>query len=254
MENRFLVIGLIGGILATVGVFLPWISERFPVYISISGWDGLSRSVSESKDVLLVLIGGVLAVIGGLAALAVKVKRVDYLIPLGGILAIFGCIWFTDRIPGWDLVSYGIMCLVLGVTGGLASTVLAVKAKRVDYLIPIGGILAIFCILLGGILVIFDLFRDLWWVRFNLVSGLALLVLVIGGLALTVLAVKAKRVYLIPVGGILPIFWYIGSGGWWFWASYGFLMCLVGAMLALVGGSESARWLIHRKKGTIMDF
>jgi len=113
MEKRtLLIIGLIGGILATVGVFLPWASA---FGFSASGWDALSASMSNNPDVLLVLIGGILALIGGLlAVLAVKMKSIAYLIPLGGILAIIGWIWSATSITDWSVVSYGFYACLVG--------------------------------------------------------------------------------------------------------------------------------------------
>jgi len=117
MEKRTLmIIGLIGGILTTVGVFLPWASATaFGITVSASGWDGLSASVSDNPDVLLVLIGGILALIGGLlAVLAVKMKSIAYLIPLGGILAIIGWIWSATGVTDWSYVSYGFYTCLVG--------------------------------------------------------------------------------------------------------------------------------------------
>ena len=123
MKQTLLIIGLIGGILTTVGVFLPWASAAG---FSVSGWDRLSHSVSDATYVLLVLIGGILALVGGLVMVSqIKMKIIGYLIPLGGFLAIIGWIWVAVDIPagGWSLVSYGYYaCLVggiLGLVGGL---------------------------------------------------------------------------------------------------------------------------------------
>jgi len=122
MEKRtLLIIGLIGGILATVGVFLPWASA---FGYSVSGWDALSASVSNNPDVLLVLIGGILALLGGLIALlAVGMKNIGYLIPLGGIIALLGWIWAVANagtLSGWTYGFYA--CLVgaiLALIGGM---------------------------------------------------------------------------------------------------------------------------------------
>ena len=123
MKQTLLIIGLIGGILTTVGVFLPWMSSTG---YSLSGWDVLSASVSDYIYVRLVLIGGILALVGGLVMVSpIMVKIIGYLIPLGGILAIIGGIWFAVDISsgGWPYVTYGYFaCLVggiLGLVGGL---------------------------------------------------------------------------------------------------------------------------------------
>jgi len=117
MEKRtLLIIGLIGGILTVLGVFLPWVSATTPLgTFSASGWDALSASVSNNPDVLLILIGGILALIGGLlAVLAAKIKSIAYLIPLGGILAIVGWIWSAKSISDWSVVSYGFYTCLVG--------------------------------------------------------------------------------------------------------------------------------------------
>lgn len=118
MKQTLLIIGLIGGILTTVGVFLPWESMAG---FSASGWDGLSRSVPDNTDILLVLIGGILALVGGLVMVSpIKMKIIGYLIPQGGIFAIIGWMQLTARIPegGWSFVSYGYYaCLVGGILG-----------------------------------------------------------------------------------------------------------------------------------------
>jgi len=113
-------LGLIGGILAAVGVFLPWASA---FGFSISGWD-VRASVSYPY---VILIGGILALLGGLIALAAKVRNIVYLISLGGIIAILGWIWAiadAGTLSGW---AYGFWaCLVggvLSVIGGMADAV-----------------------------------------------------------------------------------------------------------------------------------
>jgi len=137
MEKKTLmIIGFIGGMLTTVGVFLPWASaSTFGKTVRVSGWDVISTSVSGNLDVLLVLIGGILALVGGLVlALAIKIgKNIDYLIPLGGILAIIGWIFFY--VPDfWYHVKhfylfYGYyMCLV----GGILALIGGIKGIRAE--------------------------------------------------------------------------------------------------------------------------
>lgn len=126
------VIGLIGGILVVAGVFLPWVSASvFGVTFTASGWDALSASVSKSPDVLLGLIGGIIALIGGLvSAIAIKMKNLGYLIPLGGILAVLAWIWSAYTITDWSVVAYGFyMCLVGGIIA-LISGIMVVRAKE----------------------------------------------------------------------------------------------------------------------------
>jgi len=86
MEKKtLLIIGLIGGIIAAVGVFLPWFSASgFGITVTANGFDS-----NEGK---VVVLGGVLALIGALAALATTMKSLGYLIPVGGLVAILGWI------------------------------------------------------------------------------------------------------------------------------------------------------------------
>jgi hypothetical protein len=105
-ESGAVVIGLIGGILAVVGVFLPW-------GYNVSGWDG-RFSFGESQ-VYVIFIGGVLAAIGAIVALA-GVKKINYLIPIGGIIAVIGWAWAVElagTLSGWAYGFY--LCLVGGI-------------------------------------------------------------------------------------------------------------------------------------------
>ena len=114
-------LGIIGGVLAAVGIFLPWVKA---FGFSISGWDGRAGA----PYVYVILIGGIIALLGGLATLlASKVRNIANLISLGGIIAIFGWLWAVadaGTLSGW---AYGFwVCLVgiiLSVIGGLAGTV-----------------------------------------------------------------------------------------------------------------------------------
>ena len=126
------VIGLIGGILVVVGIFLPWVSATvFGITVSMSGWDGLSASVSNNPDVLLGLVGGILALIGGLVSMVlIKTKNIGYLIPLGGVLAIIGWIWSAYTVPDWSLVSYGFYTCLVGGILALISGIMIVRAKE----------------------------------------------------------------------------------------------------------------------------
>jgi hypothetical protein len=107
-DQALLVIGLIGGIIAVVGLFLPWTSS---LGYSASGWDGRSGT----SQVYVILIGGVLAVIGAVVALA-GVKHINYLVPIGGAIAIIGWAWAAEQagtLSGWGYGFY--MCFVGGI-------------------------------------------------------------------------------------------------------------------------------------------
>jgi hypothetical protein len=126
------VIGLIGGILVVAGVFLPWVSASvFGVTFTASGWDALKASVSKNPDVLLGLIGGIIALIGGLvSAIAIKMKNLGYLILLGGILAVLAWIWSAYTMTDWSAVTYGFYIYLVGAIIALISGIMVVRAKE----------------------------------------------------------------------------------------------------------------------------
>jgi membrane associated rhomboid family serine protease len=118
MEKKtLLVIGLIGGIIAAVGVFLPWQSV---LGINISGWD-LTAAVSYPY---VILLGGILALIGALVALVSTVKGVGYLVPIGGLVAILGWIWAAADVGFGNLgnLSYGFWACLVGAVLALIGT------------------------------------------------------------------------------------------------------------------------------------
>jgi hypothetical protein len=125
-KQTLLIIGLIGGILAAVGVFLPWASAtEFGITISMSGWDGRA-----SNYPYVILLGGILALLGGLLALlAVKVKNIDYLILIGGIVALLGWIWAVADagLSGW---TYGFYTCLVGAVLALIGGIMGVMAKK----------------------------------------------------------------------------------------------------------------------------
>lgn len=126
-RNTLLIIGLIGGILAAVGVFLEWAST---MGYGFSGWDMATAEYGAVTYPYVILVGGIIALLGSLAALlATKVKNIGYVILLGGIIAILGWIWAATEVTDWSLVSYGFyVCLVgaiLALIGGVS-----VRAKK----------------------------------------------------------------------------------------------------------------------------
>lgn len=126
MEKKMLmIIGLIGGILAAVGVFLTWASA---LGFTWSGWDIATAAVGAESYPYVALAGGILALIGAL--LSTKTKSIGYLLPLGGIIAIIGAGWgFSDisGITGMD-VGYGVyVCIV----GGILALIGSLGLKKV---------------------------------------------------------------------------------------------------------------------------
>ena len=134
MDNRTLaIIGLIGGILATVGVFGTWMTTSgVGTGVSASGWD-LTQGTEEAGSVGLklpyfALVGGILAVVGSVLVLVKPGAVAKVLLAIGGILALIG-------------VAYGLTYADMGA----ATTVpgVSVGAGYGAYLVVIGGILAI---------------------------------------------------------------------------------------------------------------
>jgi len=139
MEKKtLLIIGLIGGIIAAISVFLAWITGSAGGFsVSMSGWDLLRASISDVPYVAVVLVGGILALLGGLGMWATKMKAVGYLLPIGGILALVGGIWgfakVTEAIGATGIpagvsvsVGYGIY---LGIVGGVLALVSSLGLK-----------------------------------------------------------------------------------------------------------------------------
>ena len=97
------IVGLIGSILATVSVALTWV---YCSHAPASGIDILSGSAIRAittplttgglgleAPILVVLIGGILALVGAISMLATEVRAIALLLPIGGILALAGGIW-----------------------------------------------------------------------------------------------------------------------------------------------------------------
>lgn len=126
MEKKtLLVIGLIGGILAAVGVFLSWASiqaevEGFStISADITGWDmakgettimGITVPGPSEPSPYVVLVGGILALIGAIGALAAGAKKagvkLSILLAIGGLIAIVGAGW------GFSVVETGTVSLI----------------------------------------------------------------------------------------------------------------------------------------------
>ena len=108
-KQTLLIIGLVGGIIAMVGVFLPWASA---FGFSTSGWD-FTAAVSYPY---VILVGGIIALVGGLVVLGAKIDQAGYLIPVGGILAIAGWGWAVADAGTLSGFAYGFYaCLVGGI-------------------------------------------------------------------------------------------------------------------------------------------
>lgn len=129
--------GLIGGILALVGIFAPWVTfsvtfSGLTSSLNISAWDLITRTTVETEQLprtyaCLAFAGAVLVLLGALSVLAApKAKALWGLLILGGLLAIAGSAWgFSDIETGSALgmsVNYG-YGLYLTLVGGILGVI-----------------------------------------------------------------------------------------------------------------------------------
>lgn len=126
MKRILALIGLIGGILALVGIFTPWATASAPwISVSASAWDGIKDAAVSYFT--LALIGACFALLGALSALAApRVKALWAMLAIGGILAIVGAAWgFFDIETGTGMgVSYGYgYGLYLTLVGGILALI-----------------------------------------------------------------------------------------------------------------------------------
>lgn len=145
MEKKTLTyIGLLGGIIAIVGLFLAWASVTFTGgTVDITGFNlvtgsitvmGIPVSIGTMGYAVLALVGGIIALIGGIGLLVGK-RAIGFLLPIGGLLAIVGGGWgLADvanaiAVTGATLsVGYGIyICIVGGIMALIGSLVLRGK-------------------------------------------------------------------------------------------------------------------------------
>jgi len=132
MDNRTLaIIGLIGGILVTVGVFGTWMTTSVGEQ-SVSGWD-LAQGTAATGDLGLklpyfALVGGILAVVGSVLVLVKPGAVAKVLLAIGGILALIG-------------VAHGLTYADMG--AAMTAPGVSMGAGYGAYMVVIGGILAI---------------------------------------------------------------------------------------------------------------
>jgi len=114
------IITLICGIVVIVGVFLAWADACYMGYcISVSGWDGISVSITDAFDAFLVFIGGIMMAVFALPAFIVSlaskggraaVATLGILAIVGGLVAVGGGVWFMiDAVINdmFGYISYG---------------------------------------------------------------------------------------------------------------------------------------------------
>jgi len=143
-KQTLLIIGLIGGILATIGVFLPWIGRSYMGGGSAGGWSESGWYLRTTRIISFyspypALAGSIIALLGGFALLKGK-RPVGFLLPIGGIIAIAGGAWgyfdvsaFLSRVitvPEQHLSSgYGFYVCIVGGVLALIGGMLNLKAK-----------------------------------------------------------------------------------------------------------------------------
>ncbi len=123
--------GLIGGVLALVGIFAPWVtlSTGWGASVSMTAWDSITEAkilgqpAEREMYCLLALAGGILALVGALLAVfAPAVKAPWASLVMGGVLAIVGAVWGLSDIETVSMmdfsVSYG-YGLYLTLSGGI---------------------------------------------------------------------------------------------------------------------------------------
>jgi hypothetical protein len=134
MDKRLIAIGLVGGIIALVGVFAPWMTVSVMGFSAgASGWD----STSDFSSPYVVLAGGILASLGSLGVLA-GLKGVGFLLPLGGIMATGGAAW------GYSQVTSAVPEAVSSLAGlGIPAGVFGIGVGSGIYVCIVGGVLAI---------------------------------------------------------------------------------------------------------------
>lgn len=128
-----------------VSLGLAWVSISFSVSVmgytysfgtmSASGTSVLQSGGEGLGMGALVLVGGILALVGGISMLGAEMKGLNHLLPIGGLLALLGGIWAAARVvqisgaisslssvigSGGASVGYGIF---VGIIGGILALI-----------------------------------------------------------------------------------------------------------------------------------
>jgi hypothetical protein len=134
-------VGLVGGILALVGIFTPWITASgWGMSEGWSAWDSITEAKMMERETYCVLafVGAILGLLGALSAMAApRTKALWAILGIGAILAIAGAAWGFSDFFGGEPGTY--MGVTISYGYGL-------------YLTLVGGILALLGALGGSIL------------------------------------------------------------------------------------------------------
>ena len=124
MEKRIAgIFGLVGGILAIVSLVLAWASSSGGSAMGIDFMESASECLHAP---ILLLVGGILALVAGIVLLATKVRAGGYLLPIGGMLALIGGILGFAKAVAVGAVMWGAVSVSVGygIYVGLVGTVI----------------------------------------------------------------------------------------------------------------------------------
>jgi hypothetical protein len=137
------IILLFCGVIALVGIFLPWVGDGV---ISLSGWEAFSNfGIDKVTEPFLVFIGSILVLVFSLPAFIFSVnpggsqlvRNLCILASIGAAVGIGGASWFLIEVINEDLVeilSYGFYvsyaAAALGFVFGIITTI---TSQRVGF-------------------------------------------------------------------------------------------------------------------------
>ena len=130
----WMIVGLVGGLIATVSLAMPWISRRG---IGVgSGWELLGAYMAAPY---LLLFGGILSMIG--AAVMLWRNKLGMLLPIGGILALLGWVQEINELYYFTAigmkVGYGFWAGALGLLMILVSSFGLRKSRELAALLKV---------------------------------------------------------------------------------------------------------------------
>lgn len=133
-----MIFGLIGSLMVIVGVFLLWASvSASGISATSTGWELANAEyfyniTPEGRNLypLVTLAGGIIGLIGSLGSFGTSIEKIEYLLPLGGIIAILSASWSFIDIIGLEGAAVGIgiyVCLIGGILALLSNLILREK-------------------------------------------------------------------------------------------------------------------------------
>ena len=140
------IIGLIGAVLILASLALSWVSlSAQGISVDMTGFTFVTGSITvlgqtanfgTSIEAVLVLVGGILALVGALGLYAGK-RMVGFLAPIGGLLALIGGAWtyaqaagqLTAAMPAGVSAGIGIG-VYLAIVGGIVAMILTLGLMK----------------------------------------------------------------------------------------------------------------------------